>query len=255
MPLLTSWPMTSSFAGVPSLQANGSSGATGDAFPNGIDGRLEIVRDPTGVRGNVMRSRLYETDAVVSSYQRSEIANTADTFGEFWHSWKMMLGDDWTNLNEPFSLMQLHDTPDGGDPVKAPNFLLTLLTGHLRGIVPDQTLPTEGTVFRRVGSVGAQLLRWYDCCVHVNWTKSGTAGFREFFIDGVPVWREVNVVTSYDDVAAPFLKLGVYNGLSANAGWTQRTAYYSDIRIWSGSATYEQGLNRQIAQPRRLTKL
>lgn len=254
MPLETSWPMTSSFAGVPSLQANGSSGATGDAFPNGIDGRIEIVSDPTGVRGNVMRSRLYETDAQAGNGYRSEIANTPSGFSEYWYSFKFMLGDDWTTLNEPFSLAQLHDTPDGGDGSKTPNMLFALLSGHFRCIVPG-TLPTENQVFNRVGSIGADRGVWHDVCLHTIWKTSGVAGLREFFFDGLPLYREHNIVTSYDDVQAPFFKMGVYQGLNATAGWAQRTAYYSDVRIWSGAATYEQGLNRQIAQPRRLTKL
>lgn len=248
MPLETHWPMTKDFLGVPQIQANGSSGTTGSTNPNGIAGRLEIVPDPTGVRGNVMMSRLYETDTPVASYQRSEIANSASQFSEYWYSWKMMLGNDWPTLNEPFSLMQLHDTPDGGDSVKTPNFLVAVLSGHFRAIVPD-TLPAENQVFNRRGSVGADLMRWHDFCVHINWTKSGTAGFRELFVDGVPIYREINVVTSYDDVVAPFLKLGVYDGLSAADGWAQRTAYFSEVRIWSGAATYEQGLNRLLSVP------
>jgi hypothetical protein len=144
MPLEFTWPMTTSFAGVPSLQANGSSGLTGDASPSGVAGRLEIVPDPTGVRGNVMMSRLFETDAITASYLRSEIANDSSEFSEYWYSWKMMLGDDWGNFSEPFSLMQMHDTPDDGDPVSAPTFILAILSGHIRGIIPDQDLPTEG---------------------------------------------------------------------------------------------------------------
>ena len=254
MPLLTSWPMTSSFAGVPSLQANGSSGATGDASPSGIAGRLEIVQDPTGVRGNVMRSRLYETDALAGTGHRSEIANIPSLFDEYWYSFKFMLGDDWTSLNEPFSLAQLHDTPDGGDGLKTPNMLFALLSGHFRCIVPGP-LPAENQVFNRYGSVGADVGVWHDVCMHTIWKTSGVAGLRELFFDGVPIYREFNIVTSYADVQAPFFKMGVYDGLNANSGYFKRTAYYSDVRIWNGPATYEQGLNRQIAQPRRVTKL
>ena len=252
MPLEFTWPMTTSFAGVPSLQANGSSGLTGDASPSGVAGRLEIVPDPTGVRGNVMMSRLFETDAITASYLRSEIANDSSEFSEYWYSWKMMLGDDWGNFSEPFSLMQMHDTPDDGDPVSAPTFILAILSGHIRGIIPDQDLPTEGTTLRRVGSVKVEPMVWYDCCVHANWKKSGVAGFREFYIDGVPIWRQYGVVTEYDNVLGPFLKLGVYDGLSAADGWAQRTAYYSDIRVWSGTANHIDGMGRALAQPQNV---
>lgn len=254
MPLEFAWPMTSSFAGVPSLQANGSAGLSGDASPAGVSGRLDIVPDPTGVRGNVMRSRLYENDAKSGNGHRSEIANTASGFSEYWYSWKMMLGDDWTDLNEPFSLMQLHDTPDDGDAIKTPNLLVAVLSGHFRAIVPDP-LPTENQIFNRKGSLGIQTLRWYDCCVHVNWKTSGVAGFREVLFDRVPIYREHNVVTSYDDVEGPFLKLGVYDGLNAAAGYAQRTAYYSDIRVWAGAANHVDGMGGALAQPRAVVLL
>lgn len=252
MALELSWPMTSSFAGVPSLQANGSSGLTGDASPSGVSGRLEIVRDPTGVRGNVMMSRIFETDTVTASYIRSEIANEPSEFSEYWYSWKMMFGDDWGTFSEPFSIMQAHDTPDDGDPVNAPTFILAILSGHIRGIIPGHTLPSDGSTLARVGSTAVQAGVWYDCCVHANWKKSGVAGFREFFIDGVPIWRQHNVVTEYDNVEGPFLKLGVYDGLSASAGWAQRTAYYSDIRVWAGAANHIDGMGRAMAQPRNV---
>lgn len=251
MALEFTWPMTTSFAGVPSLQANGSSGLTGDASPSGVAGRLEIVPDPTGVRGNVMMSRLFETDALAGNGHRSEIANIPSLFDEYWYSFKFMLGDDWTSLNEPFSLAQLHDTPDGGDGLKTPNMLFALLSGHFRCIVPDP-LPAENQVFNRYGSVGADVGVWHDVCMHTIWKTSGVAGLRELFFDGVPIYREFNIVTSYADVQAPFFKMGVYDGLNANSGYFKRTAYYSDIRVWSGTANHIDGMGRALAQPQNV---
>lgn len=252
MPLALSYPLNT-FAGVPSLQANGTQ-TTGDDSPDGVAGRLEIVDDPLGQRGRVMRATLYETDAITAGYQRSEIAFSPDTIGEWWHSWWMMLDETWTDLEAPFILQQIHDTPDGGDAGKAPNFLTTLLSGHLRVIVPEQALPTEGQNLRRGGCIGAQARRWYHCCLHVIWATNGV-GIRELFIDGVPVHRENSLATQYVDVVGPYLKLGVYDGLSATAGWTMRRAYYSDVRMWSGAATYQDGLARELALPTRVQVL
>lgn len=259
MPLETSWPMTTDFRGVPSLQANGSTGTDGDDSPEGIDGRLEIVPDPAGVYGSVMRATLYETDAEVGEGVRSEIAQRGSTHGatftEYWYCFKFKLSEDWPSLSEPFTIAQLHDTPDIDDVlVKTPNFIFCLKNGHFRCIVPGQ-LPTENQVFNYVGSVGADRGVWHDVCIHALWAKAAPTGFRECFVDGIPIYREHGIYTSYDDAKGPFFKLGIYHGLNATAGWVMRRAYFSDVRIWSGAATYEQGLNRQIAQPRRLTKL
>ena len=257
MPLATHWPLTESFRGIKSLHANGSDNPgpspTGDQAPNGIEGRLEIVPDPTGVRGNVMRSTLYETDADTASHKRSEIAGYAETLSEYWHSWKMMLSPDWTDYKSPFILMQIHDTPDVDDGiVKTPNYLVCVIDGHFRVIVPGETLPAETNVFLRQSGYKIESGRWYDFCVHTNWATNVT-GFREMFIDGIRVVYEFSLPTQYTDIIGPYLKLGVYDGLSASAGWVSRRAYYSDIRIWEGAATHRDGLNRDKANPLRIT--
>lgn len=252
MPLYASFPLDS-FADVPSLQANGTQ-TTGNASPAGVAGRLEIVADPLGQRGNVLRATLYETDAITAGYQRSEIAFSPDTIGEWWHSWWFMLDESWTDFDAPFIVQQIHDTPDGGDGNKAPNFLTNILSGHLRVIVPEQALPTEGGNLRRGGCIGVQNQRWYHCCLHVIWSTTGT-GLRELFVDGVPIHRENSIPTHYVDVVGPYLKLGVYDGLSATAGWVQRRAYFSGLRMWSGPATYQDGMAREPALPRRVTLL
>ena len=252
MPLHASFPLDS-FAGVPSLQANGTQ-TTGNSSPAGVPGRLEIVDDPLGQRGRVMRATLFETDANTAGYQRSEIAFSPDSLGEWWHSWWFMLDETWTDLDTPFIVQQIHDTPDGGDGQKGPNFLTNILTGHLRVIVPAEVLPTESGNLRRGGCIGVQNRRWYHCCLHVIWSTTGT-GLRELFVDGVPIHRENSLPTQYVDVVGPYLKLGVYDGLSAAAGWTQRRAYFSGLRMWSGPATYQDGMAREPALPRRVTLL
>lgn len=247
MAQLLAWPLSASFAGVNSLQANGSDNPgpspTGDSSPAGIAGRLEIVSDPTGIRGGVMRSTLYETDATTGGYRRSEIAGPKNALGEWWYRWRVMLSPDWPNLSAPFILAQLHDTPDGGDGTKAPNWLLTVLSGHWRCTVPEQTLPAEGGNLRRLGTAKCVPGVWYDCCLHVLWA-TGESGFREFFLDGVPMFKEFKTPTQYTDVDGPFLKLGVYDGLSAADGWVSRRAYYSDVQIWQGATSDSNGMGR-----------
>lgn len=234
------------------MQANGVQVA-GNAGLSGIDGRIEIVSDPNGQRGNVMRTTLYESDAEIVGGQRSEITGPNGGLSEYWYSWSMMIDPTWTDLESKFILAQIHDSPDDGDGSKAPNFLAVVVSGHLRCAVPAQTLPSEGGNLRWVGTAPIVPGRWFDCCLHVNWA-TGSTGLREFFVNGTPMFREINIPTQYSDVDGPYLKLGIYNGLSASGGWVSRRAYYSDVRIWSGDATYEQGLNRLVAQPIRVTK-
>lgn len=252
MPLVTHWPLSESFAGVNSIQANGSDdpgpSPSGDEAPAGIAGRLEIVADPTGVRGGVMRATLYETDLDTAGHKRSEIARGPDTEDEYWYSWWLMLDPDWGDLSYAMILMQMHDTPDGSDViVKSPNAMLTLLNGHLRVLWPPG-LPSETSETTRASASGVTPGVWYHCCLHVRW-KQTAAGFREFFLNGVRVAGEYGVPTGYVDAVAPFLKLGVYDSLNAPAGWVMRRAYYSDVRVWQGPATHLEGMGMHATAP------
>lgn len=250
MPLITNWPLTTDFLGVNSLQANGSDvpgpSPSGDQQPAGIPGRLDIVPDPTGARGGVMRAWLRESDAEVASGKRCEIAKSADEYDEYWYAWDLMLDPAWGSMGYNMILGQLHDTPSG--ETNAPSALLTIEGGNFGLRWPVGT-PTPTTVTTRVGVVPAVPGRWYRFGFHVLWSKSGSAGFREWWCNGARYASEYSKPTNYDDPIGPFLKLGVYDSLNAPAGWVQKIAYYSDVRVWRGPATAYEGLGMHMTIP------
>lgn len=247
MPLLREIPLTQSFAGANSLQANGQILAASSNLA-GISPQLSIARDPTGVRGMVMKAVLSDSDAITASGFRSELTSAPDSYEEYWYSWKFMLDPSWTNLTQQYTLMQMHDTPDGGDSAKSPNLTVIVREGVIQLQTPGQVLPAEGqTLYGRRFLAAAQVGRWYDVCVHAKWSITA-AGFREVFVDGVPMVRDLYTPTAYADAVGPYFKLGVYN-TNGSSTFAQRIGYFSDVRIWSGDATYEQGMGRSLAQP------
>lgn len=107
MSKIIDYPFSTDFASINNLQANGSI-LSGSASPSGIAGRLDI-------ENGVMKATLHQADALTALGRRAEITAPPDSMGERWYSWQFMIPAEWGAYGKPLSIMQLHDTPDGGD--------------------------------------------------------------------------------------------------------------------------------------------
>lgn len=223
MSLLYHYPLTSTFAGVETLQANGISG-TGDALPTGIGDSLSIS-------GGCMVSRLRDTDSLIGLGQRSEITAPVESLGdERWYCWEWK-ASGWAAGRE-FSIMQIHDTPDGGDNPRAPNFLMLYDGANLKAHTPQASLPTESINYNLIGAMPMAQDVWHSACLHVKWDNAG-AGFIDVVMDGYMIARRINIGTAYTDVVGPYLKLGVYD-YSHAGGFGERIGFFRNVKIWSG---------------------
>lgn len=239
------YPFSSSFAGVNSLQANGTMD-TGDSLPSGIAGRLEI-------ENGVMKSTNNQTDDVTALGHRSEITSPPQTVpGEYWYKWSMMVPNTW-DYEKIMVLMQIHDTPDDGDGARFPNFALGIENNQFVPLMGDVDPPTEGGDTVRWPQKNVEFGRWYNFALHVNW-RTDTFGLIELFIDREPIVRRFNVGTAYDDVVGPYLKLGVYDFFS-HGDYGTKSAYYSDAEIWSGGGSYNDLLGGIPAAKERLMEV
>lgn len=227
MPAIVDYPMSSGFGGVYQVQAAGIVD-TGAAYSNGVGDSLSIV-------GGVMRATVRDTDPETALGQRAEIRAPSDGIGEFWYAWEFMIPDSWDDTKS-MSIMQIHDSPDGGDAARFPNFLLTIESGAINALVPSATLPTEGASGVRVARRQLTKNHWYSGCLHVSW-QAGATGFRELFIDREATFREFNVPTHYVDVTGPYLKLGVYDFYHAG-GFGTKSAYFRNLAVWAGRDGY-----------------
>jgi hypothetical protein len=223
------YPLNTNFSGVNSLQANGVIGS-GNNLLSGISDRLSIV-DKT------MKSAISQSDTTTAGAVRSEITAPAAAIGEFWYNFEFMLAEDFAPLLDPLILMQIHDTPDGGDGVKAVPFALYYTqVGDLAVYVPSATLPTEGANSRIIPINKASNSRWYKGTLHVLWATTAV-GFREFYLDGVRVFRETDVPTMYSDTTGPYFKVGLYDA-TGNNRFGEASAFYRNISIFSGNDGY-----------------
>lgn len=223
MSLLYSYPLTSTFSGVDSLQANGISG-TGNALSDGIGDSLYIS-------GGCMVSHLRESDAQVGLGNRCEITAPPDSLGdERWYSWEW-LASGWATGRD-FSIMQIHDTPDNGDNPRSPNFLMLYDGANLKAHTPQAALPLESINYNMIGAMPMAQDVWHSACLHIKFDNAGV-GFLDVVMDGYMVARRINIGTAYTDVVGPYFKLGVYD-YSHNGGFGERTGFFRNVKIWSG---------------------
>lgn len=254
MALLLSYPMTGPTLGSGlTLGANGVT-VSSAASPSGISGRIVPgVTAPDGALCTL--SRIVSTDAEVFGGIRSELscdqgAGLTGANIERWYAWEMFVPADFAIATPWLSAFQIHDDPDGGDAAKYPNFVLALQNNGIRVLVPKNA-PTEETAFRSAGAATLITGRWVVCALHAFWAPDAT-GFMEFSYDGKTVMREWLRASHFVDVLRPYPKWGLYDTLKVAATITDHSAYYRNMRIFSGRDTAASVLGAaMLPQPRR----
>lgn len=228
MPLIGSYPLTSTFAGVSNLEGRGMN-VSGNSIPHGAPGLLEI-----GETSVVLTVR--ETDEPTYGDRRTELSfkPQLDPTGERWYTWEFMVPSDWGSTDVGFAIMQIHESP--GEKV-AVQFTLHLENNQLVARVPvDVTVP--GGASYRVGNQPFEFDRWHAMCFHANWQLDKT-GFWELFVDRVPMLKRFNFPNCYDREQGGYLKLGIYNFNKAS-GWGKKSIHIRNVNIWAGNDGYQK---------------
>lgn len=230
MPLLNSYPLSTTFAGVNNLETKGMN-VSGAAYPSGITDSFDLVN---GV------AKVTARDIDVGTYgdRRSEMSfkPQLDPTGERWYTWKFMVPSTW-NFNTGMAIMQIHDTPGvDHNPGRAVQFVLLLENGQLVARVPG-SIATESSNSYRLVACPLAFDQWHSMCLHANW-QSTTTGFWEMFLNRTSMFKQYGIATAYDDAIGGYLKLGIYNYYKAQ-GWGTKTIYFSDVNIWSGNDGYQ----------------
>lgn len=237
---------SATFAPIQGVSGNGLNIA-GASNPAGISGVLTI-------ENGMMRAFYTDTQADTIG-PRTEIYLTPDTFGvESWVTWEFMLPSTyWTTFTGVITMGQMHDTADGGDPTRQPNIMLQFVNKTLQIALPSATLPTESTGFRRVPGINVEFDRWYSVCMRFLWSSTST-GFRELFLDRVPMLREWNLATAYSDTIAPYLKLGLYITNGGNP-CGDKVLYVRNLKRWSGNDGYQTVMGGLPTPPQRIMEI
>lgn len=237
--LMMDVPLATTFTGVSTIQTMGVNVA-GGAYPVGIPGSI-VISD------GVAKLTVNETDPVTFGGKRTEMTFTGHrpTTGEVWYKWQFMIPSAY-QFDAEMTVAQFHETPDATDPEAAVQFVLLLHKTRLYARVPSSIL-TSSTASHRLASFPFEYDRWYEICLHANWQPTAS-GFWEMFVDRIPMFRAWNVANAYVDEIGGYLKLGIYN-FNSLSGWGTKIGYYSNVKVWAGSASYEAILGGTPLQP------
>ena len=214
----------------------------------GVPGYMEWVADPLGVRGTVLRARVtgfeFPTpgNPTGANGNRSEILTSAEPVSagvpvERWYAWSMLIGEEWTGaVGRRYCVMQIHDTPDGGDLLRWPNVKMLADDSWLDFTVPAAAMPTESAAYRTAGAVKIKRNEWMRFVLRAVWSIETASGVLELFVDGAPIVCARGMATAYSDVVGPYFKLGVYN-TEKHTG-SPCAAHFSDVLHYSSPETY-----------------
>ncbi|SCY26176.1 Polysaccharide lyase [Nitrosospira sp. Nl5] len=243
MTLLASHPLSTTFAGVFSLQTLGS-GYFNDSALLGVPGRLDLAN-------GAAKCTVKDTDPDTYGGRRTEMtfSHQLDPTGERWYTWKFMIPPSWPT-STACAIMQIHETTNAGAPTPAPQFLLTFEGNHLVTRVPVDVLAPGNSSYRSA-DCPFEFDRWYSMCFHANWQRDST-GFWELFVDRVPMFKRYGFANAYDDVVGAYLKLGIYD---YNKAVGTKTMYVRDVNIWSGNDGYQTVMGGVPLAPARTLQL
>lgn len=227
-----------------------SMGTTAAPTASGIAGSMEIGAAPDG--SSALQVTIRGTDPLTYGGQRSELLADPEPTAIRWYAFDIWVPS--TFGADRISIMQIHDTPDGGEsPVKFPNFEFVVRESKSLEVYVPFDCPSEATSNSRlVGACPLVTDRWVRCVLYCHW-QSTTAGWFEAYHDGQLVCSEWWRPFRYTDVTGPYLQIGLYDLF--HTGFSgQRRAWYRNIRIGDGAETYASMLG-VAPSPRRLAQV
>jgi hypothetical protein len=222
--------------------------------------RCDLITDPLGQRGQIIRSTLLRGDGdAISSLagsRRSELTQTAVLQNRnvaYWVKFDTLLlspwsiDPDWKSSFRIHAIAQIHDSPDGSDTGRAPPFeiyaegpnLVVTCVGALNPL-NDNT----GQLKRVLWTIPlAQVLdAWQEWVVRVVWDHRSAAN------GGSPeliVWRnrrrivqESGTQNCFNDVLGNFPALGIYVPIGWATSPVDRVAYTTGMVIGDSAETF-----------------
>ncbi len=232
MAIIRSAPFSADLTGFAVSEGSGNQYA--GSPPQQIPGRVWIDSSPDG--SMAMHAKVLQADPLTAGGQRAEVAMAAESFATpVWYVWEMYVPSSWPRTGHPYTVMQIHDTPDAGDSV--------IVWPNVEMMIKDDTLLVKiGNDFTNKGvSASKDLLtvpmlfdRWVQCAVFADWRKADSAGFLEIYFNRQLVDRRYGIQSSYNDLVGPYMKLGVYDCLHYGDFGTLE-AFYRNVVVRDGT--------------------
>lgn len=218
-----------------------STGLTGYQQETGNAAGLTVVADPLGQAGNVLRAYLAFGDPKAGGSHRSELnidpIRTA-VGGTAWYWWRSYLPSDWQVGGNPTVIWQVHDTPDGGDPVRRPPIECDVEGNELviwssAAISAGNDAQVNRAIWR--APLAPHLGVWTDWVVGVTWNYT-TSGALSIWRNRRRIFVESGQPNCYNDVNGLYPKLGVYTPLDLSPEIPSRTVYHQGLIV--GDSAY-----------------
>lgn len=231
------------FAGFNTVEAIGVANYGSIAAPPAaIPDRVDFGRAPDGAMS--YHAQCYQTDPFNVGAARAEITLADhETLGAglfnapFWYYWEMYVPSSWPQTGNPYTVMQIHDWPDDGDPPVWPNFELVIRDGTLFAIIPKDYANKSDTGVQYMMPAPAVFDRWVSCALSARWDKASNAGYVEFYYDNRKIDGRYNIRSNRDTAKGPYLRLGVYDVLH-HEDFGKLEAWYRNVKWATGGEGY-----------------
>lgn len=224
MTVVYQFPLTATFAGVRSLQANGTN-PSGDDSPNGNGEQIRIF-------DGWARFKMWPSDAPFGGGIRAEMTGPDETVPSArLYRWESRFGDDWVYDAESFVVMQMHSNHTGTS--YAEPILIRCDGRQIWMDVPAIEPPSTGLTSKSVGFVTITLGEIYKHALLVKWSKTGIGSIL-WIVNGVVRYGAPLIGTEYNYPTGPYFKVGVYTGGTHTGAWTTRTQYVRNVIVTDG---------------------
>lgn len=158
--------------------------------------------------------------------------------GESWYGFSIYIPASFTYDLSPESLVQFHSLPDfsSGEDWRSPPVMLGVMKDRLildiRTSAKKVNKQDDFTFEREdLGAVAKNV--WADYVIHVKWAYDNT-GVLEIWQNKKLIFTRKQKANRYNDVAFPYIKLGIYKwdwAGASNSITTNRVVYFDEVRI------------------------
>ncbi len=190
------------------------------------------------------RFEINKEDPHIWSATRSELSQTQSTARpEGWYGFSQYFPDSYVLDTSGEVITQWHDQADQGEAVdRSPsNAIITaddkfkwMIRGDADAIMESGF--SDCTIYIDLGTI--QKNKWIDWVVHIKYSHTNS-GILEVWMDGKKVIDRQNMPNSYNDVAYPYLKFGLYKW-SWGAATSKRVMYFDEVRVGDEKSSYNE---------------
>lgn len=179
--------------------------------------------------------------------KRTELAvDPKTTPSESWYGFSIYIPASFSYDVSPESLVQFHSLPDfsQGEDWRSPPVMLGVMKDRMILDIrtnANKVNKQDDFTFERqdLGAVAKDV--WVDYVIHAKWAYDNT-GVLEIWQNKKLVYNRQQKANRYNDVAFPYIKLGIYKwdwaGVSKSTT-TDRVVYFDEVRIGNKFAGFE----------------